>query len=154
MKKFLILILLLSTPAFAQRRLAKTACNNINVAAGCEVVDTQEVLKLKTLFNILVADLIVQLGLQTSFDSITAARRFADFNNKILALQNAKDVVKNINNKDALQSIIDEVTSERDTLDSTAPGSQRDKANRAPDEITKLNLQMDDIEASITALTP
>ena len=149
MKKLLLLILLLlmSSPVLAQRRMTKKICTEVDIS--CTAIDTQEVVEFKDLFNTLVADLVVQLELQTSFNPTAAAARFADFNNRISALQGAKDAVTNVDAKNALQSTIDAVTSNRDVLDSTAPGSQRDNANKAPAEIVKLNLQMDSIESAI-----
>lgn len=148
MKKLLLLLLFVSSTLFAQPgRPFKV----INVDENGNVTDSVEVVDLKNLFNSLVHDLNEQLGNQGRFAPGRIADLTAGFEARIARLRTLRDSLNNQDLQARVQEQIDALTAERDALDDDTEGGRRDKSNKAPNIIARLNQQLNDVDRALRA---
>ena len=140
MKKLLLLVLLVSSLASAQPgRPFKV----IDPGDSVEVVD------LKNLFNSLVHELREQLENQERFAPGRVADLTADFDERIARREVLRDALKDKDLVDDLDAQIATVEAERDELTGDQEGGRKDKSQKAPNVIAKLNKQLNDIQAAL-----
>ena len=143
MKKLLLILLLVAGSVLAQGRPFKI----INVE-----VDSVEVVELKKLFNSLVVELHRQLSNQGRFAPGRINEKTATFDGQIASLERLRDALTHEDLLSDLQKQIEVVEALRDELTGIEEGGRKDKSDKAPAIIAKLNQQLNDIERALRAL--
>ncbi len=143
MKKLVLLLLLVSSTVLAQGRPFKV----IDVG-----VDSSEVVDLKNLFNSLVHDLNEQLGNQGRFAPGRITTLAIAIDERIVRLETLRDALNNQALKDQVQEQIDIVETQRDELTGDQEGGRKDKSDKAPAIIGRLNQQLNDVDRALRDL--
>lgn len=148
MKKLLLLLFFVSSAVFAQ---SGRPFKVINVDENGTITDSIEVVDLKNLFNSLVHDLVEQLGNQGRFAPGRITNLTADFDKRIARLRTLRDSLNNQDLRDGVQEQIDATIAASDALDNDEEGGRKDKSNKAPAIIAKLNVQLNDVDLALRA---
>ena len=142
MKKLVLLLLFVSSIVCAQ---AGRPFEVINPGDSTEVVD------LKNLFNSLVHDLNEQLENQGRLAPGRSTDHTTGFDEQIARLETLRDALNNQELKADLQAEIEDLEAERDALTGDQEGGRKDKSNKAPAIIARLNQQLNDVDRALRA---
>ncbi len=143
MKKLLLLLLFVSSLVCAQPGRPFKVIDADN--------DSVEVVDLKNLFNSLVHNLNEQLENQGRFAPGRIEDLTGAFDEQIIRLRALRDSLNNQDLRAELQEQIDALIAESDALDNDAEGGRRDKSQRAPAIIGRLNQQLNDVDRALRA---
>lgn len=156
MKRLLIALLFLPTLVFGQVR-NKDQCkadenywseNKATCFEADDFDDTQQVLFVE--YSRLRLEQFRLVLLQSEFTAEAVATRLANFNTRITTFEAKRDASTG-RAAEFLQEKIDQFTTRRDKLDSTDPGSLRDKADNASSQIALFTQQVQEIADSLDA---
>lgn len=142
MKKLTLLLLLVSSLVCAQPGRPFEV-----IAPG----DSAEVVDLKNLFNSLVHELREQLENQGRFAPGRIADKTAAFDARIAARETLRDSLNNQELRANIQVEIADLETERDALTGDQEGGRKDKSDKAPAIIARLNQQLNDVDRALRA---
>ncbi len=146
MKKLILLLLLISSTVLAQGRPFKVITVDPNTG---EILDSEEVVDLKNLFNSLVHELREQLENQDRFSLGRIADKVAKFDGQIVRLETLHNSLDDQALKDLVQKRIELVETLRSELTGDQEGGRKDKSDKAPSIISQLNRKLNDVDRAL-----